>query len=67
MKYKSLLKNKMNLIQLFSTLQKNIPVLYLPTHRSHMDYILMTYILWNCDIKAPYVAAGDNLLIPFFG
>ena len=47
-------------------LQKNVPMIFLPTHRSHMDYILITFILLNFDIKAPHVAAGDNLLIPLF-
>ena len=41
-------------------------MIYLPLHRSHLDYILITFILWNYDIRAPYVAAGDNMNIPFF-
>ena len=41
-------------------------MIYLPLHRSHLDYILITFILWNYDIRAPYVAAGDNMDIPFF-
>ena len=48
-------------------LQKQIPVILLPTHRSHLDYILITFILFNLDLKAPHVAAGDNLLMPIFG
>jgi glycerol-3-phosphate O-acyltransferase 1/2 len=39
----------------------------LPTHRSHLDYILVTWIMYNTDIRAPHVAAGDNLIIPIFG
>jgi glycerol-3-phosphate O-acyltransferase 1/2 len=44
-----------------------IPLIFLPNHRSHLDYILMTFILVNNGIKAPLVAAGDNLNIPLFG
>ncbi|XP_059468848.1 glycerol-3-phosphate acyltransferase 1, mitochondrial [Neocloeon triangulifer] len=44
-----------------------IPLIFLPNHRSHLDYILMTFILVNAGIKAPLVAAGDNLNIPLFG
>ncbi|KAH9500919.1 hypothetical protein Btru_069209 [Bulinus truncatus] len=46
--------------------EKGVPMIYLPLHRSHLDYILVTYILWHYDIRAPYVAAGDNMDIPFF-
>lgn len=41
-------------------------MIYLPLHRSHLDYVLITFILWNYDIRAPFVAAGDNMDIPFF-
>lgn len=43
------------------------PLIFLPLHRSHLDYILVSFILLNNDIRAPIVAAGENLRIPFFG
>lgn len=46
---------------------KGVPMIFLPLHRSHLDYILVTFILVNNDIRSPLVAAGDNLSIPFFG
>jgi glycerol-3-phosphate O-acyltransferase 1/2 len=45
----------------------NTPLIYLPVHRSHLDYILITFILCNYDLQAPQVIAGDNLNIPVFG
>lgn len=45
----------------------NTPLIYLPVHRSHLDYILVTFILCNYDLQAPQVIAGDNLNIPVFG
>lgn len=45
----------------------NTPLIFLPIHRSHLDYILVTFILLNHDIKCPQVAAGDNLNMPVFG
>ncbi|CAH1970223.1 unnamed protein product [Acanthoscelides obtectus] len=45
----------------------NLPLIFLPLHRSHLDYILISFILLNNDIRSPLVAAGDNLRIPFFG
>lgn len=45
----------------------NVPLIFLPLHRSHLDYILISFILLNNDIRSPIVAAGSNLRIPFFG
>jgi len=34
---------------------------YLPNHKSHMDYLLLSYILFNQNIAPPHIAAGVNL------
>lgn len=47
--------------------QKRGPVVLLPTHRSHIDYLIMTYILVASGIQPPAVVAGDNLKIPVVG
>jgi Glycerol-3-phosphate O-acyltransferase len=44
-----------------------LPLIFLPMHRSHLDYILISFILLNNNIRSPIVAAGDNLKIPVFG
>lgn len=44
-----------------------IPLIFLPLHRSHLDYIMVTFILYNNGIRSPLVAAGNNLQIPVFG
>lgn len=33
----------------------NTPLIFLPLHRSHLDYILVTFILLNHDIRCPKV------------
>uniref|UniRef100_A0A673ADL7 Glycerol-3-phosphate acyltransferase 1, mitochondrial n=1 Tax=Sphaeramia orbicularis TaxID=375764 RepID=A0A673ADL7_9TELE len=33
-------------------------------HKSHIDYLLITLILFCHNIKAPHIAAGNNLSIP---
>ncbi|XP_053671320.1 glycerol-3-phosphate acyltransferase 1, mitochondrial [Anopheles nili] len=45
----------------------DVPLIFLPLHRSHLDYIMVSFILLNNDIKCPLVAGGDNLRIPVFG
>ncbi|KAL3268704.1 hypothetical protein HHI36_007806 [Cryptolaemus montrouzieri] len=47
--------------------KSGLPLIFLPLHRSHLDYLLLTYIVVNNGMKAPLVAAGDNLRLPFFG
>ena len=36
----------------------------LPTHKSHVDYMIVTYMCIARDLPIPYVIAGDNLNIP---
>jgi len=37
------------------------PVVLCPMHRSHVDYLIVSQILYNNDIVVPHIAAGDNL------
>ncbi|OWF50789.1 glycerol-3-phosphate acyltransferase 1, mitochondrial-like [Mizuhopecten yessoensis] len=57
-------KGQLEMVQ--KAVARGNPVIYIPLHRSHLDYILVTFILWNYSIKAPYIAAGDNLRMPIF-
>ena len=36
-------------------------IIYLPSHRSHMDYLLISYILYREGLAVPQIAAGINL------
>lgn len=36
-------------------------LVYLPSHRSHMDYLLVSYILYQEGFALPQIAAGINL------
>lgn len=42
-------------------------LIYLPCHRSHMDYLLLSWALYRHGLMLPHVAAGDNLNIPVIG
>jgi glycerol-3-phosphate O-acyltransferase len=42
-------------------------VVYVPCHRSHMDYLLMSYIIYHQGYALPHIAAGINLNIPVIG
>lgn len=36
-------------------------IVYVPSHRSHMDYLLLSYILYHQGLVPPHIAAGINL------
>ncbi len=36
-------------------------ILYLPSHRSHADYLLLSYVLYGAGLVPPHIAAGINL------
>ncbi len=42
-------------------------VVYVPCHRSHMDYLLLSYLLYTRGIVPPHIAAGINLNLPVIG
>lgn len=42
-------------------------IVYVPCHRSHMDYLLLSFIIYTRGMTPPYVAAGNNLDIPGVG
>jgi glycerol-3-phosphate O-acyltransferase len=54
----------------FSTvreLAKDYEIIYTPCHRSHIDYLLLSYVIYKRGLMIPYIAAGDNLNLPFVG
>lgn len=36
-------------------------IVYVPCHRSHMDYLLLSYVLYEEGLVPPHIAAGINL------
>lgn len=46
---------------------KGCEVVYAPCHRSHVDYLLLSYVLYHNGLTPPHVAAGENLNMPLVG
>ena len=42
-------------------------LVYVPSHRSHIDYLLLSYQLFHAGLSLPHIAAGDNLNMPIVG
>jgi glycerol-3-phosphate O-acyltransferase len=42
-------------------------IVYVPCHRSHMDYLLLSYAIYQRGYAIPHIAAGLNLNLPIVG
>ncbi|HUS24441.1 MAG TPA: glycerol-3-phosphate 1-O-acyltransferase PlsB [Candidatus Binatia bacterium] len=42
-------------------------MIYLPSHRSHVDYLMVSYLLYHAGLVPPHIAAGVNLNMPIIG
>ncbi len=42
-------------------------IVYVPCHRSHFDYLLLGYIVYEQGLHLPHIAAGINLNLPVVG
>lgn len=42
-------------------------LIYVPSHRSHVDYLVLSYTLYLQGLMIPHIAAGDNLNMPLVG
>ncbi|MEW6077183.1 MAG: 1-acyl-sn-glycerol-3-phosphate acyltransferase [Thermodesulfobacteriota bacterium] len=37
------------------------PMIFVPTHKSHLDYLILSYVLYHNHMACPHIAAGKNL------
>jgi glycerol-3-phosphate O-acyltransferase len=40
---------------------KKMPFVIIPCHRSHIDYLLLSYLFYKNNIQMPFIAAGNNM------
>ncbi|MCP3953961.1 MAG: glycerol-3-phosphate acyltransferase [Desulfobacterales bacterium] len=43
------------------TMSQKGPLVLIPSHKSHIDYLILSYILWQNNMPCPLIAAGKNL------
>ncbi|MCJ7814674.1 MAG: glycerol-3-phosphate 1-O-acyltransferase PlsB, partial [Xanthomonadales bacterium] len=51
----------------FQELAPNYEIIYVPCHRSHIDYLLVSYFVYHNGLVPPHIAAGINLNLPVVG
>ncbi|XP_032442075.1 dihydroxyacetone phosphate acyltransferase isoform X1 [Xiphophorus hellerii] len=59
--FRSICVNEEGIQRLQQTIQEQ-PVVLLPSHRSYMDFLLMSYILYTYDLALPVIAAGMDFM-----
>lgn len=42
---------------------QDYPILLMPTHRSYMDFLLMSYVFYHYDLPLPVIAAAMGKFI----
>lgn len=58
---------RVNHLEAFKAAAPGHEIIYVPSHRSHMDYLLLSYMLYTQGIVPPHIFAGINLNLPVVG
>jgi glycerol-3-phosphate O-acyltransferase len=54
-------------VERLQALAKDNTLVYVPCHRSHIDYLLLSYVVHKIGLTVPHIAAGANLNLPIVG
>ncbi|MEJ2172950.1 MAG: glycerol-3-phosphate 1-O-acyltransferase PlsB [Woeseiaceae bacterium] len=58
---------ELNHVEQLHEIAKDREIIYVPCHRSHFDYLLLGYIVYEQGLHLPHIAAGINLNLPIVG
>ncbi len=58
---------RVNHIERVQDIARGNEIIYVPCHRSHIDYLLLSYLLFRNSLTPPHIAAGINLNMPIIG
>lgn len=47
--------------------EKRQSIVFLPCHKSHIDYLVMSFIMYRIGMALPHIIAGNNLDLPVLG
>eukprot|EP00884_Botryococcus_braunii_P017351 jgi/Botrbrau1/429/Bobra.110_2s0079.1 len=49
------------------SLSETHTLVYIPTHKSHVDYMMLSFVMFAFGLPVPHIAAGSNLQLPIIG
>ncbi|KDO33103.1 hypothetical protein SPRG_01915 [Saprolegnia parasitica CBS 223.65] len=52
---------------LVARLGPNVSLVFTPTHKSHLDYLIVSFVCFAYGLPLPRIAAGNNLNLPLVG
>ncbi|MDX1572079.1 MAG: glycerol-3-phosphate 1-O-acyltransferase PlsB [Xanthomonadales bacterium] len=58
---------KVNHLRNLLDIEEGAEIIYVPCHRSHIDYLIASYLVYRNGLVVPHIAAGINLNIPIVG
>ncbi len=58
--YDGLKVDQVGLAQIKQVARKG-PIILVPSHKSHVDYLLLSYVFYRNDLSLPHICAGTNL------
>ena len=58
---------RVNHIEPLQDAVRGYEVIYVPCHRSHIDYLLLSFVVYRNNLVPPHIAAGINLNMPVVG
>lgn len=58
---------EINHLDKLTEVAKTHEVVYVPCHRSHIDYLLLSFLVYRHGMVPPHIAAGINLNMPVVG
>jgi glycerol-3-phosphate O-acyltransferase len=65
--YEGIRVNESGIAMLHEYAAQRKPVVLLPMHKSHVDYLLLSYVCTAYNLYPPHIIAGDNLSMPIVG
>ena len=60
--YEKVVVNKSDIAKIQNYNENNGPIVIIPTHRSYVDFLIMSYVFFGYGIKCPHVAAAEDFL-----
>ena len=60
MMFEDVMVNAEDLARIKTMSQKG-PLILIPNHKSHIDYLILSYLLYQHNMPCPHIAAGKNL------
>ena len=50
-----------DMLNRIKSMSQHAPLILIPCHKSHIDYLILSYLLYNNNMPCPHIAAGKNL------